>query len=100
MVAGQYSQAAGIDRQAFMENELCAEISHQVILAQPFRTVAAQWLLQVTVEGRQHTVEISQKNWIVRRCDQYFFVDSLEKGLRIVADLFPKLRIQPRKQLA
>ena len=100
MVAGKDAQSAGIDREAFVEAVLGAEVGDRVGLAQPFRTVPAHRLVVVGVVGRQRAVQVGQEHRVVRRLDQACLVDPLQEGLRIVAGGIPQSLVQQREQPA
>ncbi len=100
MIAREYAQAPGVDRQTFVETELRAKIGNEIVLAQPLRPVAAHGFLQIVVECRQHSVQVSQKNRVVGGIVQLLLVNALEKSFRVVSDLFPEMRVKPREQQA
>jgi hypothetical protein len=85
VVAGEDAEAARIDRQAFMEAELGAEVGDQVVRLQ--RRLARQ--LQpgfgmIGIVGRQHPVHGAEEDRVVGGLVDSLLVHALEEGLRAV----------------
>jgi hypothetical protein len=98
VVAREDTQAAGIDREAFVKAELGAEIRHHVIVLELLHMITLERLVMVGVVGRQHAVVAGQEDVIFGRFDQTLFIHALEESFRVVARRFPKAWVQPRKQ--
>ena len=89
VIASEYPQAAGVDREALVEAEFCAEVRYEIRGAQPFGTVTAQRFVVVRIVVREYAIEVAEEYRIVGRFEQPLLVDSLEKGFGIVSDRIP-----------
>ena len=98
MIAGEYPQSPGVDRQALVETKLGTEIGDQIVLTQPLRSITAQRFFEVIVERQQHPVQVCQEDRIGSGVVELVLVDSLQECLRIMADLFPQFRVEPREE--
>ncbi len=100
MVPGENAQAAGIDRQAFVETEFGAEVRNEVALAEVAGFTHARRLRVVGVVGRQHAVVGVEEDAILRGFVQPPLRDALEERLRAVAAAAPEGRVQAGEQRA
>jgi len=89
VIAGEYAQSPGVDRQTLMESELGAKIRDQIGLAQPLGAVPAQRFAVVGIELGEHTVVIAQEHRVVGGVHQFLLVDPFQESRRIVADFVP-----------
>jgi hypothetical protein len=100
VVPGENPESAGIDRAALVKAEFEAEVGNQIAVAQPRSVVPSQRLAVIGVVRREHPVEIAQIDRVGCRIEKLLLVDTLQEGLRTVADRLPQLGIEPRKELA
>ena len=101
VVAGKDAEAAGVDRQAFVETEFGAEVGDQVVLLErvPMHVRHARHLV-VGVVGRQDAVQGAEENRRFGNRFQFFLVGALEEGLGIVIARPPQRRREADEQAA
>src|SRR3990172_2146351 len=81
VIARQDAQAARVDRETFVKTELGAEISDQILFAQPVRSASRQPVIVVSVIICQYTVEITDEYLVICRIQQTLLVHTLKKTL-------------------
>ena len=98
VIAREDAEAAGVDRQAFMEAEFGAEVGDQIVVVEP--VAGASRMGEVRVVRRQDATVIGEIALVFRDFVQSLFVDLTQQRLRTVADRQPEIGIEARKQVA
>jgi hypothetical protein len=100
VIAREDAEASGVDREAFVETELEAEVGDEIALTQPSGTLRPSRLAVIGVVRRQRPVEVIEEHRVGGSLDELLFVDPLQERLGAVADRIPELRVHAREELA
>ena len=100
VVAGEDAEAARVDRQAFVDAELRAEVRHQVVGAEAARVLPERRLGVIRVERGEHPRQAVEECRVGRGVEQALLVDALQHRLGAMADRVPERRVEAREQRA
>ena len=99
MIARKHAQAAGINRQRFVDAELGREIRHQHLVLVRMRGFEPAGAGQIGAKRLLHAAKVGQIPRIRRRRRELGLVDRPQQLDGVVPNLLPELAIQPTKEL-
>ncbi len=100
VIAGEDAEAPGVDRQAFVEAELRAEVRHEIVRAEGRHARAQRLRRDVRVERGQHAPEVAHEVLVLRNGEQAPLVDPAQEGARALAAVLPQLDVHAPEELA
>ena len=99
MIAREHAQAAGINRQRFVQAELRREVRDQHLRLVRMLLSEPPVLLAMRLEPLVHALEVRDISLVRGGGGELRLRDRPKQLHRVVIDLFPQLAIEPAKQL-